>query len=260
MRTLFYLFLVSLLFGGCQKVLDLNLNSKDPLIVIEGEISDDTLIPQTVKITKSVNFTENNSFPTVSGALVTVNDNLGNTVTLNEVSPGVYQNTTLHGYSGRTYYLSVIAEGKTYSSVCTMPSKVPLDTILIGNSSGLSSSKAAIPVFHDPAGRGNYYRFKLYDDSKVSTSILLIDDQIIDGFINNRPLSAPDITIRTNDTIQIKMMCVDKAVYQYLKDLNNNGGGPNGSATPANPTSNINGATLGYFSAQTVQIKKVIAQ
>lgn len=250
---------------SCQKVIQIDLNSKDPQIVIEAEVTDDTLTPQTVKITKSVNISESNTFPTVSGAAVSISDNLGNNVTLNETSPGVYQNSTLYGYSGRTYYLTVVAEGKTYTSVCTMPAKVPLDSILVGDG-GLGGfgpgggAKTVTPIFQDPIGRGNYYRFKLLKNDTVSNSLFLFDDEIVDGGINNRPLNSNDIQIRTNDTVKVKMMCITQAVNLYFYSMSQNGSGPAASATPANPVTNIEGATLGYFSAHTVQIKQVIIQ
>lgn len=60
------------------------------------------------------------------------------------------------------------------------------------------------------------------------------------------------------DTVNVMMMCIDKSVDLYFYSLSQNGGGPNASATPANPVTNIEGAVLGYFSAHTLQIKKVV--
>ncbi|MGZ4155783.1 MAG: DUF4249 domain-containing protein [Bacteroidia bacterium] len=252
-------------FASCQKVIQIDLNSKDPQIVIEAEVTDDTLTPQTVKITKSVNLSESNTFPTVSGASVSISDDAGNSVILNETSPGVYQNSTLHGYSGRTYYLTIVAEGKTYTSVCTMPAKVPLDSILVteegtGRFGPGGGIKNVTPIFQDPIGRGNYYRFKLLNNDTVSKSLFLFDDEVVDGGINNRSLNSNDIKIRTNDTVKIKMMCITKAVHLYFYSMSQNGSGPAASATPADPVTNIEGATLGYFSAHTVQVKQVIIQ
>lgn len=250
--------------GSCQKEIEIDLNSKDPQIVIEAEVTDDTLTPQTVIITKSVSLSDVNAFPTVSGASVTLSDNTGNSVALVETSAGVYQNSTLYGYSGRTYYLTVVAEGKTFTSVCTMPAKVSFDTILVdgagfgGGGPGMVELKNVIPVFQDPAGRGNYYRFKLRKSDAVSSGLFLFDDEVVDGGINNRPLNSNDIQIKIGDTVQIKMMCINKAVNRYFYSMSQNGSGPSASATPANPVTNIEGAILGYFSAHTVQTRQII--
>jgi hypothetical protein len=248
--------------SSCQKVIDIDIKNKAATVTIEGVVTDDSSIPQTVKITKSVNFSEENSFPTVSGAMVTISDNAGNTATLNETSPGIYQTTSIMGVQGRTYYLNINADGKTYSSVSTMPTKVNLDTVSIGESfgPGAPGGKAATPVYKDPSGKGNYYRFKLSKSGKEAKSLFLLDDQILDGGVNNRSLVDQDLEFKTGDTAIVTMMCIDKSVQLYFYSLSQNGNGPDGSATPANPVTNIVGATLGYFSAQTVQTKIGIAK
>lgn len=262
-KKVLYSILILLPVFACQKVIQIDLNSKDPQIVIEAEVTDDFTTPQTVKITKSVNISDSNTFPTVSGASVNISDNFGNNALLYEASPGIYQDSTLQGFPGRTYYLSVTAEGKTYTSVCTMPAKVPLDTVLI-NDSGVGAgpmggaNKSITSVFQDPVGRGNYYRFKLQKNNTISTSLFLFDDQVIDGGINNRAFTGE--RFQANDTAIIKMMCIDKAIHLYFESMSQNGSGPASSGTPANPVTNIQGATLGYFSAHTVQIKKIIIQ
>jgi hypothetical protein len=249
------------LLSSCQKVINIDLKNKEATVMIEGVVTDNPLTPNTVRITKSVNFSEDNVFPAVSNASVTIRDNAGNTVTLNETSPGVYQNSTLAGVQGRTYYLNITAEGKIYSSVSTMPFKTNLDTVIIGEGGGPGppGAKSATPIYTDPQGKGNYYRFRLIEkntkESKESKAILLFDDQIIDGGVNNRSLIDQDLEFKTGDTAIVTMMCIDKDVNLYFYSLSQNGSGPNASATPANPVSNIVGAKLGYFSAHTVQTK-----
>jgi len=246
--------------SSCQKVINIDLKSKDPVVMIEAIVTDDPTVPQTVKITKTVNFSESNVFPEVSGANVSISDNAGNNVTLSETSSGVYQTTSLAGIPGRTYYLTINAEGKTYTSVSTMPVKVNLDTVLVtqGGGPGPSDSKMVAAVYTDPTGKGNYYRFKLKKNSKESTSISLADDQIMDGGVNNNSFFDQSLEFKTGDTAVVTMMCIDKPVHLYFYSLNQNGNGPDASATPANPVTNIQGATLGYFSAQTTQTKKTI--
>jgi len=245
---------------SCQKVIDIDLKSNDPEIMIEGIVTDDPTIPQTVKITKSVNFSADNVFPTVSGANVVMSDNVGNNVTLTEISPGVYQTTILAGVQGRTYFLSVQVDGKTYTSLSTMPLKVNLDTVKVESGFGLSGSNIVTPNFTDPVGKGNYYRFKLWNNQKVSTGIFLADDQISDGGEINSSLFDQSLEFKTGDTAIVTMMCIDKPVHLYFYSLNQSGSGPDASATPANPVTNIEGATLGYFSAQTTQTKKTVVQ
>ncbi len=263
MKAVLSLFTIALAFSiaSCQKVINIDLNTKEPKVVIEGEITDDTTLVQYIRITQSVNFSASNSFPAVSGAVVTIKDNMGDSFLMKEGNPGFYQNAALKGYPGRTYYLTVVAGGKTYTASSTMPAKVLLDSITVGTLGfGPGNNVIITPVFHDPMGRGNCYRFKLYDNTKVSSDLYVFDDQAVDGAVNNQPLftSDKDMKFDKGDTAAVKMMCISQPVFDYFFSLSQNTGGPNESASPANPLTNINGATLGYFSAHTVEVKKVV--
>ena len=78
-----------LLIVSCTKVVDINLNSATPKIIIESGLGDKPGYC-TVKLSKSVNYNEPNVFPEVTGATVFVTDNLGNVSTLNETTQGMY--------------------------------------------------------------------------------------------------------------------------------------------------------------------------
>ena len=69
------LFLLTALYS-CKKVVQIDLNSANPQIVIVGEITD-TTGPYGVYITKTVNFSDSNSYPHVSGATVQITFSAG---------------------------------------------------------------------------------------------------------------------------------------------------------------------------------------
>lgn len=254
----------TLAFTGCEKVIDIDLNSSDPQYVIEASITDQPG-PYTVKITRSVNFDESNVFPDVSGAVVVLSDDAGNTETLAEQQPGIYQTATSIGVAGRTYTLAVTANGNTWTAVCKMPQPVVFDSVRIETYSLFGNSATyAIPVYTDPAGKGNSYRFVQYINNRLDNSLYFNNDQFSDGVANARPLAAggppdPDNELVAGDTITIDMQCIATAVYDYYVVLDElSSGGGLGSATPANPPSNFTNKALGYFSAHTVQTKSAI--
>lgn len=251
----------AMFISSCEKVIEIDLNSEDPKIVIEAEVTDDNTAPQTVRLSKSANFSESNTFPTVSGASVIISDDAGNTATLTETSPGVYQTTLLQGVPGRTYTLQVVAEGNTYTSVCTMPMHVNLDTLLVQEQASpgpAGSGKTILPVFTDPSQAGNRYRFRLTQNDTFSSAILLMDDDIFNGTANVRPLSVQDLTIDSGDSVTVELLGISEEVHFYFFSLSQNGSGPNSSASPANPKSNIQGAVLGYFSAHSISRKTIL--
>lgn len=255
-KTIAILVCSSILFPSCQKVIKLDLKESDKKIVIEGGIADGAAI-STITLTKNINFDQSNTFPNVSGATVKISDNEGNSETLTETSAGVYQTSTLVGVSGRTYFLSIAAEGKTYSSQCTMPYKVNFDSLLFEKELGFQgdSMNNITPLFQDPAGIKNYYRYVTYVNGVRVKGSIRDNDFFSDGNYHVSPLQYDDIKLKNNDTLMIEMQCVDKAIDLYFVSLLQTTSGSSGA--PANPVTNIVGGALGYFSAYTKQTKKV---
>src|SRR5687767_13594216 len=105
------LLMLVLTASSCQKVVDIDLNESNPVLVIEGNISDQPG-PHIIKLTKTVNFDDPNNFPGVSGAVVTLSDDAGNSQILTETSPGIYQTTPSAGQPGSLYKLKVLHDGK----------------------------------------------------------------------------------------------------------------------------------------------------
>jgi hypothetical protein len=61
---------------SCKKIVTLKLNNVPAAIVIQGEVTDQPG-PYYVTINQPVDFYASNTFPPVSGAAVTISDNLG---------------------------------------------------------------------------------------------------------------------------------------------------------------------------------------
>lgn len=246
-------FFILLTTIACKKIINVDLNNTPSQVVIEGFITNQNF--GYVNITKSVQFSSSNTFPTVSGAMVTVTDNLNNSFSLKESAPGNYSNSSLIGVSGRTYNLSVMVDGKNYTATSTMPQQVNLDTLLLEKIPfGSKSITIVKPLYTDPKGFGNNYNFIETINKTVNPKIYVWDDRYNDGGTSTRPLIEADSSIVSNDTLKIEMRCIDKNIYGYfisLADLQQN------ASTPANPPSNIIGGCLGYFSAYTTQTKKV---
>ena len=251
--------MVSLLTWGCKKVIDVNLKNSEPQLVITGEINN-LPGPYKVTISKSVNFTANNDFPPVSGALVTIKSNRI-TDTLIEKEPGNYFTRKIKGKPGESYTLNVSVEGKIYSSTSVMPKPVQLDslTFLLGR------KNAIYPVanFQDPSDVHNYYQFIEFVNGKTlrnGRGNSVFDDRLSDGRYITTVLYDDSSDIKSGATLTVQMNCIDKEVYNYLNELlqiSGNGGGGFSSPSPANPESNITGGVLGFFSANTVSSKTV---
>jgi hypothetical protein len=264
MKYLPFIFAIFFL-ASCEKEIFIDLNEADTRLVIEGNITNEA-IKHTIKITKTVSFSSSNSYPTVASALVTLSDNAGWTETLTETSAGIYQTSILTGQEGETYTLTVVADGKTYTASSKMPTAVPLKDLRIEKSTfgtGAGSRTAeetfyVVPLYDDPALLGNNYRFLQSIGNKKDKSYIIFNDNVSNGLTNERPIFSQGFEIKKGNELTVEMRCIDKLIYDYFFALSSlEGQGPGGGTTPANPTSNIKGGALGYFSAHTVQRKTI---
>lgn len=249
-----------LLTCSCEKVIDVNLKNATPQIVIEGIVTNEAG-PYQVRISQTVEFSAGNSFPPVSGAVVSITDSsTGFTESLTEASPGTYITQSLQGFSGHTYQLYVSALGKEYNASSTMPRPVELDSVtFLSNSNFGDNIIDAVPNFLDPPGLGNYYKFTEYINGKQLKKTFAFEDRLSDGKYHTRQLFTDSAYIKAGDRVLVEMNCIDKNIYSYFNTLeqitdNNNFQ----SATPSNPNTNINNNALGYFSAQTVSRKEAV--
>jgi hypothetical protein len=257
--------LVSLfLFFACEKPIDIDLNSSDPKIVIEGAISDGQG-NFTVKLTRSLNFDESNEFPAVSSALVKISDDAGNTEVLDEISTGIYATATLRGIPGRTYTLEVTDEGEVYTASSTMPFPVHIQSASIER--GISVPFEISAKFLDPPGIANYYRLIQVIERGGSSAIIVDDDRLQDGstITLSTPLFSGNFSngvpgLRSGDSITVVLQSIDKYVYEYLRMLNElqQEGLLGEPASSANPTSNISNGALGYFNAYSSTTKTIV--
>jgi hypothetical protein len=246
---------------GCKKVINVNLDNAGIQTVITGEVTNQPG-PYIVKIAKSVNYFQDNVFPPVSGAFVTITGN-GLTDTLSETSPGDYSTHYLSGQPGKNYSLFVSIEGSIYTATSIMPQFVNLDSIsFIG---GRNNNIYAVANFQDPPGVANYYQFIEYaNGTRFSNGRgnSVFEDRLSDGRYISRLLYDDSTDIKSGITLTVQMKCIDKPVYSFWYELLSISGvgGSFSNPTPANPTSNITGGALGYFSANTSTSKSIVIQ
>lgn len=240
---------------SCTKEIDLDLKNESNKLVVEATITEG-VGPHTVHITRSVDFAAANDFPGVTNAVVTLNDDLGNTEQLNGNSAGTYVASSLQGNEQRSYHLNVQVDGSTYTAECAMPMAVSLDTVRIDSFPTFGMyNKVIVPVYHDPAGSANYYRFIVRVNGEKLDGINVESDRYTDGNTVQQPLFVDDLELESGDVVEVTMQCIAPKVYDYFFSMAQNVGN---AATPADPTSNINGGALGYFSVHTSSTRTVV--
>jgi hypothetical protein len=248
---------IIIVFSSCQKVINLDLNSASPQIVIEGNVYDQTG-PYLVKISQTVNFDESNVYPPVTGATVEISDNAGNSEVLTESSSGTYITSALQGITGRTYTLSVTSKGKTYTATSTIPNPVNIDSIYLEKSM-FGNEKFVSVNFNDPANINNYYHLVEFINNKRQTGFNVTDDNLNQGeTISYSFITAGnDSKLGTGDTVTVWLETIDKGVYEYFRTAGRDDGQ---SSSPSNPTPNISNGALGYFNACSLRTISIIVQ
>lgn len=255
---LLYILTLAITFAACEKVIDIDLNSSDPRVVIDAELSD-VAGECRLELSRTLNFDDTIAYPRLSGALVTITEvGSGNVDTLRETSPGRYANALLAGIPGRTYSLLVQFEGKSYSAQATMPPRVELDSLLIDSTNftgprGPANPDGSQPVnllafafFTEPVGQRNNYYFKVTQRDTLADDFFIYSDLGADGQPLLRPIF---VSTWAGAEVVIDLQGIDDATYEYLNGLNLNLG--QNSATPANPKGNITGGALGHFRVHT---------
>jgi hypothetical protein len=252
---------------GCEKVINLDLKTSNSQLVIEGNLADDGQ-PCQVSVTTSTDYYNPSTFAPVAGATVTLADNVGGLETLRQNAAGQYVGRTLLGVPGRTYTLRVETGGASYVAASTLPAPVvPFDN-LGTQLSAVGSNIQAVVKYADPAGLGNSYLFRQYRNGRLNNTIFLQNDKFTDGnaiTLALRTMGGPNSDpndlnkLVKGDSLRIEMQNVDANVYEYFRTLNliltSN---PATATTPANPTSNFSGGILGYFSAHSRRVRRIV--
>ncbi|AEW00501.1 hypothetical protein A4D02_24535 [Niastella koreensis] len=258
-RNLIIIALISA-FLSCTKTITPKLNNAQAQINIQGAVSD-TAGPYFVSIVKTVGFYENNTFPGVSGATVTITDSTaGVTDELTETADaGLYRTwKIMQGIPGHTYLLNVSLNGARFTASSTMPQPVQLDSVTfdLRDTSKINS----IANYQDPGNTVNYYKYNLLLNGVKDDRFLTFDDRLSNGRYIRDKVDADTGEIKNNYVVQLSLVGVDAGVYTYLHEAEAVAYDNGSLSSPATPTTNIHGGCLGYFSAQTVSNKTAVVK
>ena len=256
------LMIITILFTGCEKIVNVDLVEAKPQLVIEGLITDGAG-PYTVKLSKTGSYFKQAGLPLVSNAVVVISDNRGTLDTLKESEPGIYQTSVIRGVPGRSYSLMVLSDEIQYSATSTMLSHVNIDSLKLeksyspGNGTGnIGQNDNRVEIicyFQDPTEK-NYYRTIAGSDSQTDGNFKLYDDQNTNGKKTGLQVKRAII----GDKIDVELISLDKSTYEYYQTLSDllhlN---PIYGSTPVNPKTNLTNGALGFFGACALSTKTI---
>lgn len=255
------LFLASIVLIACEKVIDIPLEESDRKFVIEGVLKD-TPGDNYITISKTGNVYSDSNFEKITGATVSIVDNLGNNFIFSETEPGNYQNALFTVEPDKTYNLSVTKDNNIFTSTGNSFYKPTLDSLnyieQIGSFGfGTDTTYLVFFSFVDNGSQTNYYRINAFVNGVREDAYYIVDDKLNNGQNYTQPLFGS--TIEKGDTVLVELLAMDKGNYDYFFSLPSatNGGDPF-SPTPSNPVSNIEGGALGYFGVYTTDTLTII--
>ena len=300
MKYIFYIVICCFFLQSCTKEVKIDIPGFEEKLVVDGSIV--TGQPPIILLTKSKNIysaTDQNAFLSgfVSGAIVTVSDGV-NTVQLDEICSdnlpagtedlaaqlfGVpvselanYHlcayttfNSAIWGVVGKTYSLTILVDGKTYTSSTTIVEPTNLVKTFwepddkypeYGYSwATLADTKDQYDSYMWEVKRINLKNGQPIDKFFRKAFTPVFDDVFFDGltfdFFFENPMSFEDSIpnsyrgfYKEGDTVVVKFSKMDKYVYDYFEKKYaqvTTAGNP--FATPTNIPSNIVGGALGVW-------------
>lgn len=261
MKTIYLSLFFGLLFTGCHKIIQLDLNEGEKHLIVDAKFTSFTQAHE-VKLSYSSNFYSADSPELVSGANVTVTDGI-NTYTYNEVSPGLYQTVpTASATINQLHTLKIDVDGTVYegSNFCdTVPA---LDTVVVepnfvnGSSTEIQDysikiSTQELPGFGDRYAWNIYINGVLYNDS-LTEQLSLSDEYFADAtyFYLVELTSLSKDKLQSGDTVMVAQHRISKETYDNYQAILQQTEYTGGifDAPPANIPSNINNNAMGWFS------------
>jgi hypothetical protein len=271
-RILLFLFaaFTSLSLTSCLDVVDIDVPEGKPLLAVEGQITDQAA-PPTVKLSMTQAYFNDATPPTVSGATITLVDDLGGRDVLRETSPGLYTGSgALRGRIGGSYTLTIEANGQTYRAQTEIRRTPEVDSVtLIHKEQQLGYDEGMYALYNgpEPAGVGDYYRFKVYKNGKLFNEpgdLIVRSDELVDGnYINGIELN--EEPLKPGDRIRVELNAIPRDYFFFLNEMfgqiNNVG---LFATTPSNVRTNVlntqsgsDKPAVGYFAGYTVRTDSV---
>ncbi len=300
----YYFFFLICIFQSCSKEVKIDIPGFEEQLVIDGFI--ETNQPPIVLLSKSKDIyavTNLNSFLQgfVSGATVTVSDGIITEqlieICTDNLPPGSESlvaallgipetelinlhlcgytsfNPAIFGQIGKTYELTVVYEGKTYTSSSEMVSFTPLVSTFWKPEPQLPNHGFSYAILADPPLKGDAYLWEVKRINKDSignprdgkftkTFTPVVDDKFFNGltfeFSYENPMSYLDEELENKykgyyqqgDSVVIKFSKMDRGVFNFLEKKymqKQTGGSP--FSSPANIPTNIHGGALGLWAA-----------
>lgn len=245
-------------FASCEKVIELELNQTEEMIVVDALVSN-RANQSVVRLSKSVPLFTDQQYQNISNANVTVKTSDGNSFSFKEVEEGVYKNDTFIGVEGTDYQLEIDWEEISIRASSKMSQLVSIDSIelVISDRMFVNEGEKAYSLkvhFADPVDQTNYYRFEVFKNDSLFDGFIVSNDLFYNGISTYQFMMG--LEMQPLDTISVQLSSIDEANYSYFLVLSQSYSPFN--IAPGNPVSNLQGDAIGYFGAYAQDRKYIV--
>ncbi|OIP00931.1 MAG: hypothetical protein AUJ98_05980 [Bacteroidetes bacterium CG2_30_33_31] len=260
--TLLFLIISLSILSSCTEKINLKLNESNTRLVVEGNISTDS-IEQMVTLTQSTSYFYNQSAPTIKSASVTVSDG-ANSYSYSEqpIGSGKYfTDKKFAGKQGANYHLTISGvdinndgTNEIYHATEKMKNYLIIDSIYALKVSMFGRKGYRIFGFaQEPATPGDFYMWRYYINNKLITDTLgkitFSSDQLGNGnYLSNFEMGFIEEG-EAGDILMVETNAITEDYFNYIISffLETQWSGGGFSGPPANIKTNIDNGALGYF-------------
>lgn len=262
--------LILTLFTSCEEVIDVDLNTAPPRLVIDASLKWEKGTPgnsQLIRLSTTTGYFAD-EIPTVSNASVVVTDSQNNIFNFIETENGLYICNDFTPVIGESYTLTVIVNGQTYVATETLRSVPEIDSITQSEDGGFTGDEREVRVtFTDDGTTDDFYLFSFQSPAEPFPVYGVQEDRLIQG---NQSFEAySDEDLEPGDQMTLYMGGISQRYYNYLRVLLSISGGGGGSPFQSPPatvrgnivnTTNADDYALGYFSVIEIDVETVIIE
>jgi hypothetical protein len=266
-----FLFVLLFSFLSCEKVIDVDLDTATPRLVIEASINwfaETSGNEQKIKLSTTTDYFSN-QIPPVSGATVFITNSSNQTFTfIEDGTAGTYKCYNFIPVVGENYTLTVIHLGETYTASEKLLNTPIITRVEQVNDGGILGNEKEIKFFFDDLeNETNHYFLRIDDPYKVIPEYGVLEDR----FFENNEMFGLYISedLKTGDILKFRLNGVTLNYYNYMNILLAQTGTT--SAGPfSTPTSTVRGNivnqtnfdnfALGYFRLSKTETKEYTIQ
>lgn len=256
-KIIILLFIV--LFTNCEKVIDVDVPSIEPKLIIDASFEvlfdeNPVVANTTVKLSLSADYFEDTIPPALNASVFLTN--LSDNTIINfsdENEDGNYEPIiSFIPADDVEYELTIIYDNETYKGKATKVKSTPFTEIIQGDDTLFSGDEIELKIsFTDNVTTDNYYLFNI-----DTYNFITIEDRFFNGTDYNFSYFYEDENIEFPKNITLTMSGMTKEYYTYFEILVSQGGQEGGGPFQAIPSSllgnminqtNEENFPLGYF-------------